>query len=90
MSIDVMRMLQLAAHLEPVQRITVQVAEEVANYLQNKKRKEVSRLEEAGDIQVQVTAIHGAAPETLEFICYDKNNNEVKFPSYEEKRSRRR
>ena len=48
MSIDVMRMLQLAAHRENIQRIHVRVQEDVANYLLNRKRKEITRLEESG------------------------------------------
>src|ERR671937_2030126 len=39
MSIDVMRMLQLAAHRENIARILVRVQDEVANYLLNRKRK---------------------------------------------------
>ncbi len=82
MSIDVMRMIQLAAHRDHVCRIEVRVAEDVANYLLNKKRGEIARLEESGEIQVQIRGSAGAPPETLEFTCYDNNNNEVKlFPS---------
>jgi ribonuclease E len=82
MSIDVMRMLQLAAHRDHVHHIEIRVAEDVANYLLNKKRREIARLEEAGNILVQIRGAAGAPPETLEFTCYDNNNNEVKlFPS---------
>jgi ribonuclease E len=90
MSIDVMRMLQLAAHREHIHRVQVKVAEDVANYLLNKKRKEIARLEEAGGILVTVVGQAGVSPETLEFLCYDNNNNEVKFPSFEDTRVRRR
>jgi len=90
MSIDVMRMMQLAAHREHVHRIDIRVHEGVATYLLNRKRKEISKLEEAGDIQVVITGAAGVSPELLEFVCYDKNNNEVKFLSYEENRPRRR
>jgi ribonuclease E len=90
MSIEVMRMLQLAAHREHVTRVDVRVTEEVANYLQNKKRREIARLEEGGGIQVTVTGAPGLPPETLEFACYDNNNNEVKFlPAEEPVRGRR-
>src|SRR5205085_3335535 len=51
MSIDVMRMLQLAAHRQHISRIQVRVQQEVANYLLNRKRKEIARLEETGNIQ---------------------------------------
>jgi ribonuclease E len=90
MSIDVMRMLQLATHAKQVSRIEVRVADEVAHYLLNKKRKEIARLEETGTTQVFVTGLPGAAPETLEFTCYDNNNNEVKFLPHEEAEMRRR
>jgi len=91
MSIDVMRMLQLAAHRENIQRIQVRVADDVAHYLLNKKRKEISQLEEPGRIQVTITGAAGIAPETLELTCYDNNNSEVKFlPQHEESRPRRR
>jgi ribonuclease E len=82
MSIDVMRMLQLAAHRDHVHHVEIRVADDVANYLLNKKRREIARLEESGNIQVQIRGSTAAPPETLEFICYDNNNNEVKlFPS---------
>jgi ribonuclease E len=90
MSIDVMRMLQLAAHREHVHHIEVRVADDVANYLLNKKRREIARLEESGGIQVQIRGTAGAPPETLEFACYDNNNNEVKLsPAELSGRSRR-
>jgi ribonuclease E len=90
MSIDVMRMLQLAAHREGIHRVQIRVAEDVANYLLNKKRKEITRLEESGTIQVNIAGSAGVAPETLEFVCFDNNNNEVKFLPQEERKTRRR
>jgi ribonuclease E len=89
MSIEVMRMLQLVAHRENVQRIDIHVTEEVANYLLNKKRREISKLEESGNIQVQINGSPGKPPEMLEFVCYDKNNNEVKALPVEEPPTRR-
>jgi len=90
MSIDVMRMIQLAAHRPTIHRVQIRVAEEVASYLLNKKRREIARLEEAGEIQVAIAGLFGVSPETLEFTCYDNNNNEVKFLPTEEVRVRRR
>ena len=90
MSIDVMRMLQLAAHRANVARIVIEVSEEVANYLLNKKRKEISELEQGGGIQVVISGVSGASPEMLEFACYDNNNTEVKTLSAEEGKPRRR
>lgn len=90
MSIDVMRMLQLAAHNPSIHRIQIHVDEDVANYLHNKKRREISRLEEAGEIQVTIDGQSRSSPEFLEFICYDNNNNEVKFLPYDENKGGRR
>jgi ribonuclease E len=90
MSIDVMRMLQLAAHHKNVHRIQVRVAEDVANYLLNKKRREISRLEEASEIQVAISGAVEAPPESLDFVCYDNDNNEVKFLPQDEVKPRRR
>jgi ribonuclease E len=90
MSIEVMRMLQLAAHKDNVARINVRVADDVSHYLQNKKRKEIARMEEGGSIQVQIQGALGVPPETLDFVCYDSNNNEVRFLNYHEDRGGRR
>jgi Ribonuclease G/E len=85
-----MRMLQLPAHRDHVHHIEARVADDVANYLLNKKRGEIARMEEAGNILVQIRGTLGAPPETLEFTCYDNNNNEVKlFPSELPTRPRR-
>src|SRR5262249_40200147 len=90
MSIDVMRLIQLAAHRDFVARVQVRGAEEVAGYLLNKKRREITRLEESGNIAVQVHAAHGAPPEFLEFLCYDNNNNEVRLPILGQERTEER
>jgi ribonuclease E len=79
MSLDVMRLVQLAAHREHVQRIEVRVSAEVADYLLNRKRQEIAKLEASGEVQVQVHGTPGGAPELLEFLCLDQNNNEVKL-----------
>jgi ribonuclease E len=90
MSIDVMRMLQLAAHHQGVHRVQIKVAEDAAHYLLNRKRREISKLEELGGIQVTISGVLAAAPESLDFVCYDNNNNEVKFLPQEEPKTRRR
>src|SRR5947207_3645227 len=79
MSIDVMRLLQLAAHKEAVSRAQVKVHASVADYLLNRKRREIGQLEESGNLQVTVAGLTGVSPETLELVCYDKHNNEVKL-----------
>ena len=84
MSIDVMRLVQLAAHREVIQRIEVRVQDEVANYLLNRKRAELTRVEADSGKSVQIRGVAVAAPEFLEFLCYDANSHEVKFTPFEE------
>ena len=86
-----MRMLQLAAHRPNIQRIDIKVHQDVANYLQNRKRKAINQLEESGNTNVYINGDPVASPEMLAFVCYDNNNNEVKFlPTEEPVRPRRR
>jgi ribonuclease E len=89
MSIDVMRMIQLAAHRENIQRIQVRVHEDVASYLLNRKRKDITQLEESGSMQVSINGDGRVSPELLEFVCFDNNNNEVKFIPLIESRAQR-
>jgi ribonuclease E len=83
MSIDVMRLLQLAAHREGVSRIDVRVHTDVGTYLLNRKRAEICRLEEGGEMQVSVLGVQSVPQETLHIACYDRNGSEVKFQSSE-------
>jgi ribonuclease E len=79
LSIEVMRLLQLASCRETIYRVEVHVTDFVADYLQNKKRSEIAKLEEAGGMAVQIFGKPGTPPESLHFVCYDKNDNEVPF-----------
>jgi ribonuclease E len=86
MGIDVIRLLQLAAARDPLHRIEVRVHAEVAQYLANRKRKEIAQLEETRGKQISVFTVDHVSPEHLEFVCYDNNNHEVKFSPFEEPR----
>jgi ribonuclease E len=87
MSIEVMRLLQLAAHREGVQRIQARVHQEVAHYLLNRKRRDILHLEETGQMQVSVSGSLGVAPEFMEILCYDRNGNELKLSGPEPPRA---
>jgi hypothetical protein len=47
--------------------------------LLNKKRREISQLEESGKMQVTVLGAPAAPPETLDLVCYDGNSSEIKL-----------
>jgi ribonuclease E len=79
MAIEIIRMLQLASCKEAVARVEVRVPAEVADYLLNKKRKEIAHLEEVGQMAVDIRGLHGAPPEHLTLACLDRNDNEVRL-----------
>jgi ribonuclease E len=77
MALEAMRLIQLASCRENLARVEVEVPDSVAEYLLNRKRKELARLEEGGNLAIHVRPVHGAPPEHLEVRCFDKNDNEV-------------
>jgi ribonuclease E len=79
MAIEVVRMLILASQHPDVTKITVTVADEVATYLNNKKRRELSRLEDDGKISVQIYGSEEASPEHLQIECHDTGGRELKI-----------
>ena len=79
MAIEVVRLLILASQHPETVEIAITVAGRVAAYLNNKKRRELIRLEEEGGIKVQVLALDGVSPEHLVFDCRDAEGREVKF-----------
>jgi ribonuclease E len=80
LSIDAMRLIQLAAHRAPaIASIQVGVHMDVAHYLLNKRRKEIAGLEERGKLEVQITGQLGVSPDTLTIRCFDHNGNEVRL-----------
>ena len=80
MAIDVVRTLIVIAQKPSIVRVTVSVATEVADYLNNRKRHELARLEDEGSMSVQVLSEEHAGPEHLVFQYWDADDREVKFP----------
>jgi ribonuclease E len=80
MAIEVVRLLILATQHPDVSKITVTVADDVATYLNNKKRRELSRLEDENEIWVQIFGEEDAVPEHLTIECHDDQGRELKIP----------
>ena len=77
MSIDVMRLIQLAAHRKLAKTVEVHVHTDVANYLLNKKRRDLLKWEDEGVLTVSLNGRAGVSPEFLEVRGYDNNGHEV-------------
>ena len=81
MALEVMRVLQLAAHQRGARRITVTVAPDVAHLVQNQKRARVHELElrTSTVITVRGSAAHAADQVTCD--CEDERGRPLKPPA---------
>ena len=79
MSLEVIRLLIVAAQRPAIAKVAVTVAENVADYLNNRKRHELARLESEGSMLIQVLAAKGVPPEHLVLECRDAEDREVKL-----------
>ncbi|MFM2219060.1 MAG: Ribonuclease [Planctomycetota bacterium] len=80
MSIEVTRILMLACQQQGVCKIQVRVNENVATYLNNRKRRELIQLEEASGVSIQILNGESQFPEFLEIDCRDKDGGLVVLP----------
>ncbi|HMO86257.1 MAG TPA: ribonuclease E/G, partial [Lacipirellulaceae bacterium] len=78
MAIEVIRKLIMCAQHQAVKRITVTVEEEVAAYINNRKRRDLLTMEDEHQVQVVVISREDLSPEFLKFDCEDANCREVR------------
>jgi ribonuclease E len=81
MAIEVIRMLLLASQRPETAKIIVTVSDDVAAYLNNRKRRELARLEDEGRLMIQVFGREHASPEHLVIECEDRNGRISRFPT---------
>jgi ribonuclease E len=81
MSIEVVRMLALASQQPKISRVTVRVNDEVATYLNNKKRREIMQLEDEAHMLVQILGSESHFPEHLQIECRDGEGREIPLPT---------
>jgi ribonuclease E len=79
MAIEVVRKLIMCAQHASVARIAVTVEEEVASYINNRKRRELTRMEDEHSVQVLVISREDLSPEFLKFDCEDASGREVRI-----------
>jgi ribonuclease E len=80
MAIEVVRLLMLASQQPRIAKVTVRVNDEVAAYLNNKKRREVTQLEDDARMQVLILGSENHYPEHLELELRDADGREVTLP----------
>jgi ribonuclease E len=71
-SIEVTRLIMMACQMPNAAKVIVRVNENVASYLNNRKRREIIQLEESSKVSVQIFGSDTLFPEHLEMDCRDK------------------
>ena len=80
MAIEVVRKLMLASQQAGIVSATVRCHSDVASYLNNRKRRELVRLEEETKLRIQILGIDGHYPEHLELELRDGEGRDIKLP----------
>jgi ribonuclease E len=75
-----MRILHLAVTREDVAKLDVTVHDEVATWLNNRKRREITIFEDETHIQLHIDGQDGVSPEHLVFEAFDENGRTIRFP----------
>ena len=78
MAIEVIRKLIMAAQDTRVTKLSVTIEEEVASYINNRKRRELARIEDDYDVELLVVSREDVSPEYLRVACEDENGREVR------------
>ncbi len=82
MSIDVMRILALAANRNDIRRINITCSHNVANYLNNRKRQDLARLEKDGQMSIHIRPEDHVPAEFLQIDGLGNYNTEFRlFPT---------
>jgi ribonuclease E len=79
MAIEAVRKLLMAMQTPNTAKVILTVHEEVGTYLNNKKRRELARIEDDYRIQVIVIGQKQVSPEHLQIVCEDPQGRDLKF-----------
>lgn len=88
-AIEAVRHLLSLLHRDDVSRVTVEVHERVATYLNNRKRRDLIRFEEESNVSISIHSRIDVSPEHLQIRCFDNTGNEMKFMTPEPSKSGR-
>ncbi len=81
MALEVIRTMLLASEQKNVSVVQIKVHADVASYLNNQKRRELSELEGRGNMEIRINGSEAIFPEYLEIECLDANERSVSLPS---------
>jgi len=80
LSLDVVRMIQLALNHEETERVQVTVSPEVLEYLQNRHRRTLVELEEQTGKRIELFVGRHLGPDQMRFTCLDGRDRNLQLP----------
>ena len=75
-----MRMLQLSVTRDDISRLTITVHDEVATWINNRKRREIAQFEDVSQVELHIIGQDAASPEHLGIEAWEANGRTVRFP----------
>jgi ribonuclease E len=78
-SIELIRLLNLAASKEQIKKVELVVSPDVANYLQNAKRSAITQIEQQNNKRVVIHSSPDYAGERYDIVCYNDQGVAVKL-----------
>jgi ribonuclease E len=78
MALEVIRKLIMCCQNEKIAKLAVTVEEEVASYLNNRKRRELMNLEDEHELQVLVLSREDVSPEFVKIECEDGSGRSIR------------
>ncbi len=77
-AIEAVRLMISAAHRERCSEVRIELHQRVADYLHNRKRKEITRIEDEAGITVRIDARHDVGPEHMNVRSVDASGVETR------------
>lgn len=77
--LDILRMAKFAVHKNDIKTIEVYANEKVVQYLQNQKRGEIVRMEDAFNKEIIIGKYSGSDQDTIKIKYFSSNNQPVKI-----------
>jgi ribonuclease E len=77
LSIELMRLVNLAVAQASIKQVSLTVAPEVATFLQNEKRQVIGRVEQETGSKITINTDSKCISERYQIICYDERGSEV-------------
>jgi ribonuclease E len=88
MAIEVMRTLMNVANRGGIQKISIEVHDRVAAFLNNRKRKDVTSLEDSYKVHIAIMSRADVSPEHLVIRCTDEGGAEIRIPTSGDSKSK--